>query len=317
MTVRSYDDARESRRSSPQRDRRVRRWFALLMLGSIGAATACYIDYRRDCARLKATAQLVVAGAELPADRVISLLHWVYANQSTKENPRYFLFRRLRATPCQVLETGGDCADKSRLLSAMLREVGIPASMAMCFDPRTGHSTHTIAVAVIAPGTDMVVDPVYDIFFPRPEQRGYYGLLDLRRDATILPHRLNTLCAERPRPHPIHYYNRVSAVYSRASCLNWEKNGLTRILGDFLVRNNGDALYAIARPIVLEEPKLLVSLAAALLGIGAGFIYAVMARSALRHQGDVCKSRVPVCGSTDAYDSANTCLGGGMSVCGR
>ncbi|MFH1108075.1 MAG: transglutaminase-like domain-containing protein [Planctomycetota bacterium] len=317
MTVRSDDDAGESRRSSSQRDRRVRRWFALLMLGSIGAATGCYIDYRRDCARLKATAQLVVAGAESPADRVIALLHWVFANQSTKENPRYFLFPRLRATPCQVLETGGDCADKSRLLSALLREVGVPASMAMCFDPRTGHSTHTIVVAVIAPGTDMVVDPVYDLFFPRPEQRGYYGLLDLRRDATILPHRLDTLCAERPRSHPIHYYNRVSAVYSHASCMNWEKNGLTRILGDFLVRNDDDALYTIARPLVLEEPKLLVSLAAALLGIGAGFIYAVMARGALSHQGDVGKSRVPVRGSADAYDSANTRLGGGMSVCGR
>jgi hypothetical protein len=287
------------------------------MLGSIGAATGCYIDYRRDCARLRAMAQLVVAGAESPADRVIALLHWVFANKSTKENPRYFLFPRLRATPRQVLETGGDCADKSRLLSAMLREVGIPASMAMCFDPRTGHSTHTIVVAVIAPGTDMVVDPVYDIFFPRPEQRGYYGLLDLRRDATILPHRLDTLCAERPRSHPIHYYNRVSAVYLHASCMNWEKNGLTRILRDFLVRNDDDALYTIARPIVLEEPKLLVSLAAALVGIGAGFIYAVMARGALRHQGDVCKFRVPVRGSADAYDSANTCLAGGMSVCGR
>jgi len=109
----------------------------------------------------------------------------------------------------------------------------------------------------------------------------------------------------------------VSAVYSHASCMNWEKNGLTRILGDFLVRKDGDALYTIARPVVLEEPKLLVSLAAAFLGIGAGFIYAGMARGALRHQGDVGKSRVPVLGSADAYDSANTRLGGGMSVCGR
>ena len=317
MTVLGDDDARESHRSTPHWDRRVRRWFAWLMLGSVGAGTTCYIDYRRDCARLRATAQLVVAGAESPADRVIALLHWVYGNQSTKENPRYFLFPRLRATPCQVLETGGDCADKSRLLSAMLREVGIPASMAMCFDPRTGHSTHTIVVAVIAPGTDMVVDPVYDIFFPRPEQRGYYGLLDLRRDATILPHRLDTLCAERPRSHPIHYYNRVSAAYSHASCLNWERNGLTRILGDFLVRNDGDALYTIARPVVLEEPKLFASLAAAFLGIGAGLTYAGMARSALRHQGDVCKSRVPVGASADTYASANSRVVGRISVCGR
>jgi hypothetical protein len=317
MTLLGDEDARESRRSSSQWDRRVRRWSAWLMLGSIGAATACYIDYRRDCARLKTTAQLVVAGAESPADRVIALLHWVFGDQSTKENPRYFLFPQLRATPCQVLETGGDCADKSRLLSAMLREVGIPASMAMCFDPRTGHSTHTIVVAVIAPGTDMVVDPVYDLFFPRPEERGYYGLSDLRKDASILPHRLDTLCAERPRPHPIHYYNRVAATYSHASCLNWEKNGLTRILRDFLVRNGGDAPYTIARPVVLEEPKLLVSLAAAFLGIGAALTYTGMARSALRHQGDVGKSRFPVRGSTDANNSANTHVIGGMTVCGR
>jgi hypothetical protein len=203
------------------------------------------------------------------------------------------------------------------LLSALLREVGIPASMAMCFDPRTGHSTHTIVVAVIAPGTDMVVDPVYDIFFPRPDQRGYYGLLDLRRDSTILPRRLDALCAERPRPHPIHYYNRVSAVYSHASCMNWERNRLTRVLRDFLVRDDGDAVHTVARPVVLEEPKLFVSLAAALVGIGAGVIYAGMARSALGHQGDVGKSRLPLRSPADAYDSTNTRVVGGMSVCGR
>ena len=83
------------------------------------------------------------------------------------------------------------------------------------------------------------------------------------------------------------------------------------------VRSDDDAFYTIARPVVLEEPKLLVSLAAAFLGIGAGLTYAGMARSALRHQGDVGKSRVPVRGSKDAYDSANARVVGGMSVCGR
>jgi hypothetical protein len=79
----------------------------------------------------------------------------------------------------------------------------------------------------------------------------------------------------------------ASAAYSHASCMNWEKKGLTRTLRDFLVRNDDDALYTIACPVVLEEPKPMVSQAAALLGIGAGVIYAGMARSALRHQGDV------------------------------
>jgi hypothetical protein len=262
-------DAADLRRPGFQCRRWSHRILAVLSLVSMVAAAACYISYRRDCARLRGIAQTVTAGLENPAERVVALLHWVYRNQSTTENPRHFLLPRLRATPCQVLETGGDCADKSRLLSALLREVEIPASMAMCFDPRTGRPTHTVVVASIAQDREMVVDPVYELSFPKPQHGDYYGLLDLRKDPTILTLRLEELRTQWPRSHPVHSYDSAKAGYSRASCINWERDALTRLLGSILIRRYGNEAYTTPRPVVLEEPKLAVAVGALSVGIVA------------------------------------------------
>jgi len=236
------------------------------------AALSCFLSYQRDCARLRGIAAEIAPAKHTPTDRVIALLHWVYGNQSTKENRRFFVVPHMRATPCQVLETGGDCADKSRLLSAMLREVGISASMAMCFDPRSGDPTHTVVVASVAADATMVVDPAYDLYFPKPHPGQHYGLLDLRGDGSILLERLGQLRAELPRSHPIHSYNAECAAYSRASCINWERNGLTRIVRNWLDRDGTGAVHVIPRPLLMEEPKLLVgafSLCAAAFAVAA------------------------------------------------
>src|SRR5688572_1347087 len=92
----------------------------------------CWVSYRRDQARLGAIAREITAGVSAPEDRALELLHWVYQNQGFAKNEDYFLWKELRATPVDVLEEGGDCADKSRLLSSMLREIEIPSTLAMC-----------------------------------------------------------------------------------------------------------------------------------------------------------------------------------------
>ncbi|MDO8630188.1 MAG: transglutaminase-like domain-containing protein [Phycisphaerales bacterium] len=211
-------------------------------------------------------AEQVAPSGESPSRRVLALADWVYRNKGFHENDRYFVLPRLRATPMQVLAGGGDCADKSRLLTALLREVGIASTMLMCFDPRSGAPTHTVVEAHIENGSYMVVDPVYRLWFPRPNGQGYYDLLDLRNDPNILELRLDELLAVAPRRNPLWSYNRESAVYDHAASINWNKNAFTRLLHDQIRVGSGDGVYRFPRPLVLEEPKLFV--AAALTGMG-------------------------------------------------
>lgn len=221
------------------------------------AAMASFGSYRADCLRLRAVAREVTAKVTSPSDRVLALLHWVYYNRGFASNDGYFVLKALGATPVQVLEGGGDCADKSRLLSTLLREVGIPSTMVMCFDKRSGRPTHTVVEARIGPADYMVVDPVYDLHFPRPGSAGFYDLIELRRDATILPRRLDELAALRGRS-PIIAYNRDLNVYDEASSINWRKNRATRLGRAVLSLIWGEEVNRLRRPLVLEEPKLAV-----------------------------------------------------------
>ena len=250
---------------SPVR-RHLRRGLAGAGLAAFTLGVCCYVSHLCDCERLRRIAEQVAPAGQLPSQRVLALLDWVYHNRGFHENNRYFLLPQLRATPMQIVDGGGDCADKSRLLSALLREVGIASTMLMCFDPRTGAPTHTVVEARIEDGAFMVVDPVYRLWFPRPDGRGYYDLLDLRRDPDILNRRLDDLLAFAAPRNPLHSYNRRSAVYDLATAINWNKNVVTRFLHDRIRDVKGDAVCRIPRPILLEEPKLFVALAMIVLG---------------------------------------------------
>ena len=198
---------------------------------------------------------------------MLALLHRVHRITITHKNKGFFVLRRQRATPIQVLRGGGDCADKSRLLSSLLREVGIPATMVMCFDPQTQRPSHTFVEAQIGSDAHMVVDPAYNLYFPKPDSAGYYGLLELRRDPSILPRQLDALCAVLPRSAPVHQYNRRQASYDRACSINWDKNAMTRFARLLLSSRLGDAIHRLPRPILLEEPKVFVAVSCLVLGL--------------------------------------------------
>jgi hypothetical protein len=57
--------------------------------------------------------------ARLTSDsaKISAINHWVYRNQGFAKNDRFFLVPALGPTPNQVLASGGDCGDKSRLVS--------------------------------------------------------------------------------------------------------------------------------------------------------------------------------------------------------
>jgi len=230
-------------------------------------AVACAVSYLRDCSILRTLARNEVAGASHASEEVISLMNWVHANKSSKENPRYFLFPRLRATSLQVVQAGGDCADKSRLLSAMLRELEIPSTMVMCFHRETGEPTHTVVEAQIEADGYIVVDPVYGLVFPANERGRFYGLTDLRRDPRILDRRIDELLASAPRNSALRSYNTTSAAYDRATSINWNKNAVTRAAHNLMSAWWGDEVFRLPRPLILEEPKLFVASALLLLGM--------------------------------------------------
>lgn len=233
----------------------LRRLPLALALAAALFAIGCYWSYRHDQGRLAAIAAQVAAVSSAQDEQAIALLHWVYNNHGFEKNQGAFLWSKLGPTPIDVLERGGDCADKSRLLSAMLREIDIPSTLAMCFDAH-GLPTHVVVEARLADGRRMVLDPIWDLHFPKAEPGQHYGLLDLRRDPEILFRRLEVVTAEAPPDAKIRRYNRAQDVYDRVTTINWDKNALLRWIGDRLAGDAPGDVYGIPRPTVLEEPKL-------------------------------------------------------------
>lgn len=250
--------------------RLVRLAAATVAVASTALALTCAVSYYRDQSRLEEIARREAAASDT-SERAIQLLDWVYHNQGFSKNKGFFLVRKLGPTPIDVLERGGDCSDKSRLLSSMLRTIGIPSTLAMCIDER-GMPRHTMVDARLPDGSEMLLDPIWNLYFPKAGG-GYYGLMDLRRDPSILWRRLEEVTARAPAGDKIHRYNRRYDTYDRASTFNWDKNGPTRLVKSLLARPLGDRVYAVPRPAFLEEPKLFLALA----GLGLGLVSAWVA----------------------------------------
>lgn len=258
--------------------RRIARTVLLALTGvCLIAASATYVSYRSDADALRAKALEIVRSREAPAERVLTLTSWIHRHLGTARNPEHFFLPGLRATPMQVLDKGGDCADKSRLLSAMLRQIGIPATMALCFHHDTGLPTHTVVEAQLGPGRYMVTDPAYELYYP-DNHGGYFGILDLRKHPERLVERVRYVQATTPRFRPLHWYDPFEASAVGMSTFNWRKNGLTKLVRDCLFLAIGPDVYRLPRPAVMEEPKLAV--AAMLLALA--LIALVLSRLAAR-----------------------------------
>jgi len=212
-----------------------------------------------DSHELRRQAQSIVSNAQLPSAQVEALNSWVFRHLGFSENPGYFILPSLRAAPIQVLRNGGDCADKSRLLVAMLKQVDIPSTMLMCFDPQTGRPTHTVVEAVVENGERMVVDPVYELSFPRPGTNGYFGLLDIQARPSIVQERVQWVQMGAAAMHPIRRYDVRKNNYAMASTVNWQRDRITQIAGDCMTTLLGQSAFRLPRPAILEEPQMAVA----------------------------------------------------------
>jgi hypothetical protein len=246
----------------------------VLFVGLLAAAFLAWTE-RRDRKLLRQIAETVTDGIDSPGARLVALNKWVYGNKGFAPNKRYFGVRRLGPTPIHVLEHGGDCADKSRLLSAMLETIGIRSSLAMLYPCEGCPPVHTVVVADLGTSTTLA-DPVFDIVFPRPEG-GYYSVQQLVQQPRLLSERLGVLRAERGPEDKITLYREANHRYDYLRTINWDANALTRVVA-WVVQAMGSEPRYVFRPMWLENPKraltyaaLLVALAGVAMSLEAGW----------------------------------------------
>jgi hypothetical protein len=249
---------------------------AFLALGVGLAASSAYffLIWHQDNARLKAFAADMLGDGPVTDQEIDRLNHKIYGTQGFAKNQSYYLWKALGPTPIQILQQGGDCSNKSRLLAAILGEYGVHASLVMLAPCDDCGFKHTVVEARASDGP-IVVDPVYDISFPKPDG-GYYDLNDLQASPGILESRLTQLVDLRGPDDKIAYYHKSAdgSHYGFPKTINLDKNVATRaakaVLSLFVERPQ-----LAYRPRFLEDPKLFLTLAAgvsSLLCFGLAFL---------------------------------------------
>jgi hypothetical protein len=230
-------------------------------LGFLLFGTVELVSWNADRARLRALAMAVTAPAPGEVERLTRLTEWLFHHVSPGKNRRYHLWRRLDATPIQILEHGGDCEDKAKLLAVLLRELEIESSLAMLYPCVQCESAHTVAFVETRAGWTLA-DPAYG--FTYPDRRGGFLTIEaLRAEPALLQSRLAELRAARGPADVINQYNQDGDHYAYMTTFNWNKNALMRGVAG-LLHAAGAEPWAVPRPLFLEDPKQFF----ALLGLG-------------------------------------------------
>jgi hypothetical protein len=241
-----------------------------LALGSFLFGAAELASWHVDRVRLRSVASAVAGPARNEVERLTRLTAWVYRNQGFEKNRRYHLWPKLGATPVQVLEQGGDCEDKSKLLVTLLRELGVKSSLAMLSPCAQCRPTHTVALAETGAGWTLA-DSVYNITFP-DGRGGFHPIETLRAKSALLEQRLAELRTARGLTDKINRYNRDTDHYAHLTTINWDKNALTRGVAG-MIRAAGAEPWSVSRPLFLDYPKQLF----ALLGFGGALGFGSLA----------------------------------------
>lgn len=236
-------------------------------VGLISAAVAafCVARHFAELSEIRRFAAEITVGASSRATAAQKLNHWVFENTDSSRNRGFFLFPALRATPLQVLAAGGDCADKSRLLSALLESLGISASPMLILDEERGRPIHTVVAAWPAPERVLYLDPVFGVSL---ELAG--GSLEEATAAAANGRRLLEtflkLRRERPWPSRVFFYGVAFDRLSYAVTLNpGGLAGVGAVEGWFAAFIGHSARYW-RRPMALESPPLVCAIVFAALG---------------------------------------------------
>jgi hypothetical protein len=263
---------------------RQRRWLPIGMLAAVAAiqlvmAFGIYVGWEQENNVLRQQALKITHGLHSDAQRAIAINNWVYRNKGFERNRSYFALPQLGPTPLQVFESGGFCADKSRLTAAMLSELGIRAGLVMLSPCAECAPTHTVVEAAYEHGR-MVIDSIWNIYYVDGDGK-FLGVVELDksdrarqyiqqlRQVEDLPH--DTVIAKIKRMSEEDAYSNFTFDFAKS--INWDRNWATGAAAAIL-QAAGISPATMMRPRLLEDPKLTISVA--LLVGGIACVLAVM-----------------------------------------
>ena len=187
---------------------------------SLSCAIALSLSWHQDEVMLRQQAVIITENFSTDAARIRAVNNWVYHNKGFAPNDRYFIVAALGPTPIQVMELGGDCADKSRLVAAMLNSIGIDAGLVMISPCFHCGFIHTVVEAQYENGR-MVVDPIWNIDYPAGDGR-FLGVKDLA-GTNRGRQRVVELQLQRPATDKISHMPEMDADFDYATTINGYK----------------------------------------------------------------------------------------------
>ena len=247
-------------------DRRQYQRARLLRTASVVVLAVCVLiqaaalaKYAQDQEYLKALMSSL-ASPSIPASQQAEAISKYLALKPDDSNNAYFLlpiFGVLRPSARAVADQGGDCADRSRLMVVLLETRHIHASKWALYTP-SGQPHHAV-VELRSEAGNMVIDPLYNMWFPKPGG-GFYDIDDLRADPSILRNRVLTLQADTADQlnKRIDWYPLDQYVYNNARRINWNKSIILLAVYRVLHAVIGARADHIWRPEYAEQPALMI-----------------------------------------------------------
>ena len=217
-------------------------------------AIGLFFSRQQDETVVRQRAVLITENLNTDSSRIRAVNDWVHHNQGSAKNNRYFIVPAFGPTSIQVMEQGGDCSDKSRLVAALLNSLGIDAGLVMISPCPHCEFIHTVVEAEYENGR-MVVDPTWDVDYPTGEGR-FLGVRELA-GTDRGRERVIELQRQRPINDTIARMPTNEATFDYAVAMNWDRDIVTRTVRAIL-KLSGYSTEAIFRPRILEEPKLLL-----------------------------------------------------------
>lgn len=235
----------------------------ILIVLPFASALGVFADWQHDNALLRQQAVKITANLNTDSERIRAINDWVYQNKGFGKNNHHFILAPLGPTPLQVLEFGGDCSDKSRLVAAMLTELDVEAGLVMVSPCPNCAFIHTVVEAQYEGGR-MVVDPIWHVDYPTGDGR-FLGVRDLAGTSRGRE-RIAELQRERGPSDKIAGMPATEATFDYAVAINWDKNMATRAVAATL-HLLGYTPEQMFRPKFIEDPKLALSLLLVCTGI--------------------------------------------------
>jgi hypothetical protein len=231
-----------------------------LLLVFVGVQLVALSSYWADQRYLSVLADRTANTVLSPSEQAQNISRFL-RDKSSETNVHYFaspMLGFLRATPRQVADYGGDCADRARLMVVLLDLHGIRASKWALYSS-DGKPRHAV-VELDAESGKMVMDGLFGLSFPKPGG-GYYGIADLREDPDILRSRIAALEAQGQRPgtDKLEGYPQILYIYGYARTINWDKSAFLRLTYRVLHPLFGPRVDALYRPVIVEQPALMVT----------------------------------------------------------